>query len=110
MFDLVPFARARRKVADFDFQSGLVAQGLQLHLPKAVATAVAASAVGGNQQSFCPWMTAASQSLPPAPNGLHRELGGVTADADANPGFVVTQIVHAIGHGLAFPRIGKVMG
>ena len=51
MFDLVPFAGARRKMAYFDCQAGFVAQLLQFDLPKTVATTVAAAAVGGDQQA-----------------------------------------------------------
>jgi hypothetical protein len=34
MFDLVPFAGARGKMADFDVQSGFISQFLQLQFPK----------------------------------------------------------------------------
>ena len=50
MFDLVPFACAGRKVGDLDDQSGFVGEALEFDFPEAVAGAVAATAVGGDEQ------------------------------------------------------------
>ena len=47
---LIPFARARREMADRQDQPGLVGQALQLPFPQPQAPAVAATAIGSNQQ------------------------------------------------------------
>ena len=109
LFDFVPFASAGREMADFDFQPGVVTQLLQLDLPKATATAVAAPPVGGDQQACCLSMTTAAQSFPPTPNRGDCKLGRVAADTDTDPRFVVPQIIDAVRNRLAFARIGKVM-
>ncbi len=50
MLHLVPFARARREMADRQCQPRLVGQAPQLPFPQPQAPAVAATAIGGNQQ------------------------------------------------------------
>ena len=50
VFDLVPFARAGRKVCDGDLQPGIIRQILQGDLPQAATGAVAAAAIRGDQQ------------------------------------------------------------
>src|SRR5487761_1747999 len=110
MFNLVPFAGARRKMADLDFQPGLVTQLLQFDFPKTTSTAVAATAVGCDQQSRCLSMATTAQPLPPTPNRRDGKFRRVAADADRDPRFVVAQIVYTIGNRFAFAWIGKVMG
>ena len=51
MFDLVPFARTRWGVTNFDDHSRLVGQPLKLMLPQAISVSVAAAAVSRDQQS-----------------------------------------------------------
>ena len=50
VFDLVPLARSRRKVADGDAQPGLVGQFLQGDLPQSATRAVAPAAVRSDEQ------------------------------------------------------------
>ena len=102
VLDLVPFAGAGREVADGHGQAGLVGEALQLELPQPDARAVAAAAIGGDQQparrrdsARCP------MSLPPAADALDREGGGVVVDADADPALVGGDVVDAVGLGLA---------
>ena len=51
MLDLVPLARRRRKMTDADLQAGFLAQLRQAPLPKMAARAVAAAAVGRDEQT-----------------------------------------------------------
>jgi hypothetical protein len=46
---------------------------------------------------------------PPAPNALHRELGGIVVNAHAHPTRIGGQIINAIGCHFAQGRIDKVM-
>jgi hypothetical protein len=50
VLDLVPLAGALWQVVDFDADTDLVGQHLQLTFPQADARAIAAAAIGGNQQ------------------------------------------------------------
>src|SRR5689334_2623339 len=109
MLDLVPFARARRKVAHLDLQTVFVAQCLQFRLPQAVSTTVTTATVGRDQQATRLRVTAPAQTFPPGPDRFHRELGGVAADAHTDPRLVVRQIVDAVRNRLPFTRIGEVV-
>src|SRR5262245_13622824 len=110
VLDLVPLAGPGREMADLDLQPRLVAQSLQLGLPKAIARAVAATAVRGDQQPGRPAVTTAPQALPPTADRGHGELRRVAADAHADPRLVVAQVVDPVGHGLPLARVGEVMG
>src|SRR5580700_6677968 len=53
VLDLVPLAGARRQVADRDVEAELVGQILEFAFPQPHPRAVAAPAIGGDQQSGC---------------------------------------------------------
>src|SRR5260370_36648167 len=97
-------------MAHLDLQAGLVAQRLQLHLPEAVALAVAAPAVGGDQQPRRPRGPPTPQAAPPPLDRLDPELGGVAADADALPHLIMPQVVDPVGHRLPLARVREVVG
>jgi hypothetical protein len=97
MLDLVPFAGARRQMADRDRNAEFVGQVLQLALPKADADIVAAAAIGGDQK-FCRVRIArAPHRLPPAANGVDREACRVFVDADTHPAGIVGNVINAVG-------------
>ena len=50
-----------------------------------------------------------AQPAPPAPDRLDRELRRIAADAHADPGLVVPQVVDPVRHGLALARVGEVV-
>ena len=50
VFDLVPFAGARRIVADLDSEASLVGKSLEFETPQPCSWAVAPAAVSGNQK------------------------------------------------------------
>ena len=51
VFDLVPFAGARRKMADGDAQCGFIGELLQFQFPQPHTGATASAAVSGNRQA-----------------------------------------------------------
>src|ERR1700722_5391778 len=109
MLDLVPFARAGRKMTYLDLQPGFVAEGLQSDFPQSIAAAVAATTVGRDQQAPGCGVPATAQTLPPGPNRFHGKFGRVAAYPNAHPCLVVGQIVDSVGNRLPFSRIRKVV-
>src|SRR5207344_1556951 len=100
VFDLVPLGGARREVADRDLKPRLGRQGGQFAFPDAVAVAVGATRVGGDQQPGGLGVVKAAACLPPAADGGDREHGGVVVDADVDPAGVARQVVDPIRDGL----------
>ena len=91
MLDLVPLARARRKMANLQNQPRSIGKSLKLRLPKTGAVAVAAAAVAGNQQSP---RVAVSLPHPPLPPLFDRSNGKrrrVMVDAHGNPRQTITR-------------------
>src|ERR1700737_3797396 len=109
MFNLVPLARPRRKMTDAQPQTNGVGQFLQGHFPQTRSAAVAAAAVGGDQQFAGAGETPAAHILPPATNGTSREVGRVMIDADTNPTLIVGHVIGPVGYGLAQRWILKVV-
>jgi hypothetical protein len=85
MFNLVPFAGARREMTHSQCQVHLVGQLLQGGLPQLGATAVAATAVGRDQQFGGPRKSRGAHLDPPATDGGGGGLGGVMGDPDDAP-------------------------
>src|SRR3954469_6627167 len=73
VFDPVPFAGPGRQVRHGDGQAGLVGKALQLALPQPHAGAVAAAAVGGDDQPLGLGVARLAEFAPPAPDALDRE-------------------------------------
>ena len=96
MFDFVPFARAGRKMAHFDFQACCVAESLQFDFPEAVSATIAATAVRRDQQAVRQDVTTTAKTFPPGSDRFDCELRRVAADANADPSFVVGQIVDSV--------------
>ena len=70
---------------------------------------VAATAIGGNQQAGGVGIAGWSHGEPPAADGVDREAGGIVIGADADPAFVIADIVNAVWDGPPQFRIDKVM-
>src|SRR5438552_6844812 len=85
VFDLVPLARARRKVADLQAQLQLVRQILQSDFPQSVAASVTAAAVGANHQFRSPRKPPYSHLQPPASNAGPGDLRRLVVDSHAPP-------------------------
>lgn len=101
MLDAVPLAGAGRVMGNADCQTGLVGELLQLDLPEAQAGAVAAAAVGGDEQPPGAGMTLAAHAMPPAADAFDGEGGSVVIEADAGPSFVGGDIVDPVRNRLA---------
>src|SRR3984893_8050615 len=63
MRNLVPLARAGRKMAHLDLQSDFIAEFLQFDFPQSIAATVAAPTVGGDQQALGGRVTATALRL-----------------------------------------------
>ena len=85
MLDLVPFAGPRREVADVDGQAQLARQVLQRDFPEPAAAAVAAAAIGGDQQLAGAGVARRTHLTPPATDRFDGEPGCVVVHADAHP-------------------------
>ena len=109
MFDLVPFTGAGWKVTDRERQVEVVGHALEGPLPEARPRAVAAPAVGGDQERAGARKAMAAHPRPPPPNRVDRKLGGVMVDADADPAFIIGEVVDPIGDRFAELAVEKVM-
>jgi hypothetical protein len=98
VLDLVPLAGAWWKVTDRDVDSDLVGQVLQLALPQPRARAIAAAAIGGDEQLFGFGVANAADLLPPATDRLHREGRSVVIHPDADPAMVSRQVIDPVWH------------
>src|SRR5271166_5153483 len=107
MFDLVPLAGSRRHMTDLDYQVQLVGQLLQLQAPQANPVAVAAAALGRNQQTAGVWIARMAHFPPPAPNAFDGEFGRVVIDPNAHPALIGSDIVDPVGRHLAEFRIDE---
>ena len=96
MFDLVPLARARRKMTDMNHQATLVRKLLQAKFPKTAATAVASATVRRDEKFLCIRVKFLAQMFPPTPNRFHRKLCGIVVNTDVHPSKILVQIVNAI--------------
>src|SRR5262249_51304349 len=92
-----PLAGARWEMADTDGQPQLVGQLLEFYLPQASPITVAAPGIRRDQQLLGSAIPRSAQVLPPTPDAGHGKLGGVVADADVDPPFVLSRVVDAVG-------------
>src|SRR3984893_18040017 len=101
VLDFVPFRCAGRIVADLDRRGDLVGQRLQLDLPQPRARAVGHDAVRRNHQVTPAGVARAPNPIEPSADRLHRELGRVVRDADADPADIGGRVVDAMRQHLA---------
>lgn len=109
VLDLVPLAGSRRIMAHFDDHARLVGELLQLQLPKPITRTIAAAAIGCDQQTSPSAVLLPAKLPPPESNGGHGELSRIVANSHRDERLVAMNIVHAIGNGLAFGFVGKVV-
>jgi len=108
MLNLVPFARAKGKMADLHHQARAIGKALQLNLPKSVSMTIATTAVRSNQQTLRGSIALAAHPFPPLRKRGDGKLGGVMVDSDQNPGAVAAQVVNTKGNRFAQLVVGKV--
>jgi len=98
VLDFIPLAGAGRQVADDDVKAEFVGQLLEFAFPQPDPRAVAAPAIGGDQQSGCLGIARPTDGEPPLADTVHREGGRVMVDADTHPPGVRGQIIDPVGH------------
>ena len=83
-------------MADPDIEAELVGQFLQFAFPQPYPRAVAAAAIGGDQQSGCLGIARPPDGLPPLADAVHRKGGRVVVNADAHPSGIGGEIVDPV--------------
>ena len=96
MFDLVPFARPRREVADGNGEPGLIGERLQFQFPWAETRPAAAAAAGSDREPLGLRVDLFAHRMPPSPDGFNRERCRVMVDADTHPSSVLRQVIDAV--------------
>src|SRR6056297_2095164 len=79
---------------------------MQLLTIKRHTVTVAASAVGQHQNAASSVVLMSSQTIPPSPQGIGRQLAGVRTGRQVNQARVGNRIVNAVGNRLCGFRIG----
>lgn len=109
MFDLVPLARAWREMPNMNDHLQRCGKTLKLYFPQPDASAVAAAAIGGNQELFHSGIHQSPHCSPPSTDRFHRELGRVVRHSHADPPFVATDVIYTVGNCLAQLLVRKIM-
>jgi hypothetical protein len=98
VLNLVPLAGAWWKVTDCYVDPDLVGQALEFALPQPRARAIAAAAIGGDQQFLGFGVADAADLLPPATDRLHCEGRSVVIHPNADPNVVSRQVIDPVWH------------
>src|SRR5262249_30868726 len=96
-------------MTDGDRESELVDESLQFELPQAQAVAIASTTVGGDPKRSRVGIFGGAHLVPPRADCLHCKLRRVMTNPDADPRFVLLQVVHSIGCNLAVLLVHKIM-
>src|SRR5678815_453185 len=100
MLDLIPLTGARRKMPHVDRDTDLIGELLEFHLPQPIATGIAPSAIGRDEERVRLGICHLAHMPPPASDGFDRKLGGIVIDSYTDPALIVRRIVHSIGANL----------
>src|ERR1700688_3386064 len=98
MLDLVPLAGARWQMMDLDVDADLGGKSVEFALPKTNAGAVAATTICRDHEVLGVRIADPSDLIPPATDGLLRELCRVVVHADTDPAGIGGQVVDTIRH------------
>ena len=96
-------------MAHMNRHAELHGQLVQGDFPQAAAAAVAAPAIGGDQQFLGIAIALRSHLAPPAPDGFRGESSRVVIDTYAHPALILAQVVHPVRNGFAQIRIQKIV-
>jgi hypothetical protein len=88
-------------MCDGDGHPGLIGKPLQLGLPWSNPHAIAAAAIGPDQELFGSRIAGLPRFLPPATDALHRERGGIMSDTEIDPTGIGSNVVDTVGRDLA---------
>jgi hypothetical protein len=100
VLDAVPFAGAGRQMDDRHGEADLVGEALQLTFPQMNAGAVAAAAIGRDQDAIRIGIADLAEPPPPATDALDGECRRIGIDADIDPALVGGDVVDPIGRDL----------
>ena len=106
---LVPLAGSRWEMAHRNRKPRLIGQALEFQFPKAQPIAVAAAAIGRDEQVGRLGIEPLSLVTPPPPDGRHRKSGRVMVGAHIDKPRILSQIVNAIGVGARHQRTRKIV-
>src|SRR5216684_4501163 len=95
---ILSLAGAGRQVVDHDVEAEFVGQLLQFAFPQPYPRAVAAPAVGGDQQSGGVGVARPPDGLPPLADAVHREGGRIMVNADTDPSGIRGQVIDPVRH------------
>lgn len=95
---------------DPNAQTELISQLLQFAFPQAGPIAVTAASIGGDEEFPGLGIARLTHPLPPPANTFHRKLRRITTEANIHPAFIVGEVKHPLGTGLALVFIGKIIG
>src|ERR1700691_5255153 len=109
MFDFVPLAGPRWKMAYLELEVQWIRQFLQRYFPQTAAVVVAATSIGRDHQFAGPRKTPLTHFLPPLPDAVGRKFGGGMIDADADPTLVMGHVINAMRNGLAQLLVLEIM-
>ncbi len=109
MFDLVPLARSRREMANGNGQTRFVRQLLQFQFPQPQPPAVAAAAIGRDEQVPRLGIQLAAFGAPPTANGCDGESAGVMVGPHVHESRVAVHVVNAIGVRAGHVGTGKIV-
>src|SRR5262249_57234939 len=88
----------------------VVGQPLEPYFPYAGATAVAAAAVGRDQELVGPGIQPLAHLFPPPTRRRRRELSRIMVDAHTHPARITGQVVDPVGDHLAQLLVQEVLG
>src|SRR5271165_509391 len=100
VLDAVPLAGAGRQMDDRHGEARLVGEALQLAFPQMNAGAVAAAAIGRDQETSRIGIAGLAEPLPPATDALDGECRRIGVDSDTDPTLVGGDVVDPIGRDL----------
>ena len=96
VLDPVPLGSARRQMADDQSEAGRVGEPLELGLPQPAAGAVAAAAIGGDDQAVGGRITYFAHLLPPSADCVDGKGGGVVIDPNTHPPAIRADVVDPV--------------
>lgn len=110
MFDGIPFRGPAWKMSHGDRDPGFVGEALQFAFPEPRTAAVAAAAVGQDQQPALTGKRGLTVLLPPVADRVDGELGRIGTRSHPDVPAVVGHIVNSVGDGPALGIAGEIVG
>ena len=109
VLDGIPFARSRRIMTDRDRQAPFVGQDLEFDLPQADAIAVAAAAVGRDQNGRRSRVEGFADVRPPEPQRVHGETRRVETDPQNDQTLVLGDVENAVRGRATHVRVDEII-